>query len=220
MPSREIKVSLGLLFENASFANSNEAPKKSATTVVGDYKIIVPLEDLIDLKAEVERQNKKLEKFPLPVAVSDAQNNILWMNGLLFDLLGEANVKSLSKITGIDEKIPTTEFTEADAFGKKFYVYTSLSTENEDLKIHYFIDVTDKFILEEKHENMRPAVARILIDNYDELVANIGDAEKNLALARLYEAIRAFAEKANGLLIRNERDMFTFVMDNLTLKAE
>ena len=85
--------------------------------------------------------NKKLEKFPLPVAVSDAQNNILWMNGLLFDLLGEANVKSLSKITGIDEKIPTTEFTEADAFGKKFYVYTSLSTENEDLKIHYFIDV-------------------------------------------------------------------------------
>ncbi len=48
--------------ENATFANSNEAPKKSATTVVGDYKIIVPLEDLIDLKAEVERQNKKLEK--------------------------------------------------------------------------------------------------------------------------------------------------------------
>ena len=35
---------------------------KSAVCVVEDTKIIVPLEDLIDIKQELVRQNKKLDK--------------------------------------------------------------------------------------------------------------------------------------------------------------
>ena len=37
-------------------------PPKSATAVVSTSKLIVPLADLIDLEAEVKRQEKKLEK--------------------------------------------------------------------------------------------------------------------------------------------------------------
>lgn len=49
--------------EQVSFADDNAPiPPKSATTVVSDFKLYIPLEDLIDLKAEIERQNKKLEK--------------------------------------------------------------------------------------------------------------------------------------------------------------
>ncbi len=164
--------------------------------------------------------NKKTEKFPLPIAVSDSEDNILWINDLLFDLLGETNIKSLSKISDISENISQTDFTEAEAFDKKFDVYTSISADNDDLKIHYFIDTTQRHLLEDKYDNMRPAVARILIDNYDELFSNTGDAEKNIALAKLYEAIREFASKTNGLLLRTERDMFTFIIDNAELKSE
>ena len=46
-----------------SFANSsNEVPKKSAACVVSKSRIIIPLEDLIDLNAEIKRQEKKLDK--------------------------------------------------------------------------------------------------------------------------------------------------------------
>lgn len=46
-----------------SFAYTDvEIPKKSATAVVGDFKIIIPLADLIDLDAEIARQQKKLDK--------------------------------------------------------------------------------------------------------------------------------------------------------------
>ena len=37
-------------------------PPKSATAVVSSSKLIVPLADLIDLDAEIKRQQKKLEK--------------------------------------------------------------------------------------------------------------------------------------------------------------
>lgn len=49
--------------EKVDFAAADaEVPKKSATTVVSDFKIIIPLEDLIDINAEIARQQKKLDK--------------------------------------------------------------------------------------------------------------------------------------------------------------
>lgn len=49
--------------ENITFADeSSQIPKKSATAVVSASKIIIPLEDLIDINAEISRQQKKLDK--------------------------------------------------------------------------------------------------------------------------------------------------------------
>lgn len=49
--------------EEISFADESAAlPPKSATTVVSASKIVVPLADLIDLDAEIARQQKKLDK--------------------------------------------------------------------------------------------------------------------------------------------------------------
>lgn len=49
--------------EEISYADINApVPKKSATAVVSDFKIIIPLADLIDLDTEVTRQQKKLDK--------------------------------------------------------------------------------------------------------------------------------------------------------------
>ena len=49
--------------ENISYADKDaEVPPKSAAAVVSMSKIIVPLADLIDLDAEIARQQKKLDK--------------------------------------------------------------------------------------------------------------------------------------------------------------
>ena len=49
--------------ENISYANMDApVPPKSATAVVSASKIILPLADLIDLDAEIARQQKKLDK--------------------------------------------------------------------------------------------------------------------------------------------------------------
>jgi len=49
--------------ESIEFKNEDtQMPKKSASTVVGNSKIIIPLEGLIDFDEEISRQNKKIEK--------------------------------------------------------------------------------------------------------------------------------------------------------------
>ncbi|MBP7211412.1 valine--tRNA ligase [bacterium] len=49
--------------ENATFGEVDAPiPSKCATAVVSDFKIVIPLEDLIDLNAEIARQQKKLDK--------------------------------------------------------------------------------------------------------------------------------------------------------------
>src|SRR5574344_250721 len=49
--------------ENATFGKVDAPiPSKCATAVVSDFKIVIPLEDLIDLDAEIARQQKKLDK--------------------------------------------------------------------------------------------------------------------------------------------------------------
>ena len=49
--------------ENVKFIeNTDNSSKKSATAVVSASKIIIPLENLIDMDEEIARQNKKLDK--------------------------------------------------------------------------------------------------------------------------------------------------------------
>ncbi len=48
--------------DNVEFANAQSADKQSASVVVGDIKIIVPLKGVVDVEEELKRQNKKLEK--------------------------------------------------------------------------------------------------------------------------------------------------------------
>lgn len=49
--------------EDIKFSDeSAPLPKKSATAVVSASKIVIPLEDLIDINAEITRQQKKLDK--------------------------------------------------------------------------------------------------------------------------------------------------------------
>lgn len=49
--------------EEVTFADeSAPTPKKSATAVVSASKVIIPLEELIDINAEISRQQKKLDK--------------------------------------------------------------------------------------------------------------------------------------------------------------
>ena len=50
--------------EDIKYIDEKEAEniKQAASAIVGNSKIVIPLKDLIDINAEIDRQNKKLEK--------------------------------------------------------------------------------------------------------------------------------------------------------------
>ena len=48
--------------DNVEFTSVSSTDKQSASVVVGNAKIIVPLKGVIDVEEEISRQNKKLQK--------------------------------------------------------------------------------------------------------------------------------------------------------------
>ncbi len=92
--------------ENIDFIENEENDKQSASAVVDNSKIIVPLKGLIDIEQEIKRQNKKLEK------LNNEKNSLsLRMNNEKFvKSAPEAVVKQTKeRITEIETETKTIE---------------------------------------------------------------------------------------------------------------
>lgn len=95
--------------ENITFADEKApAPKKSAATVVSASKIIIPLEDLIDIQAEIARQQKKLDKLSAEKnSLLGRLNNKKFVENAPKEVIEETQAKAdeISVQQGIIEKL-------------------------------------------------------------------------------------------------------------------
>ena len=67
--------------EEVTFEKNSKDEKHCAYCTVGDTKIIVPLEGLIDIQKEIERQNKKIQKFEVELnSLNGRLNNDKFVN--------------------------------------------------------------------------------------------------------------------------------------------
>ena len=67
--------------EEVTFEKNSKDEKHCAYCTVGDTKIIVPLEGLIDIQKEIERQNKKIQKFEIELnSLNGRLNNEKFVN--------------------------------------------------------------------------------------------------------------------------------------------
>lgn len=81
--------------EEITFSDeSKPVPKKSATAVVSASKVIIPLEDLIDINAEIARQQKKLDKLMAEKqSLSGRLNNKNFVANALTEVIEETQTK-------------------------------------------------------------------------------------------------------------------------------
>jgi len=94
----------GISFED----ETSPVPKKSATAVVSGSKIIIPLADLIDINAEIARQQKKLDKILTEKnSLSGRLNNKKFVDNAPKELIEETNarVEELSVQQDLIEKL-------------------------------------------------------------------------------------------------------------------
>ena len=67
--------------EEVTFEKNSKDEKHCAYCTVGETKIIVPLEGLIDIQKEIERQNKKIQKFEIELnSLNGRLNNDKFVN--------------------------------------------------------------------------------------------------------------------------------------------
>lgn len=77
----------------------------------------------------------------------------------------------------------------------------------------FFLDMTNERALENRLVDSRAIVAIIQLDNYDELNKDLDSGDRTIFLASVDAQISHWAEHAQGIFVKSERDKFLFVFE-------
>ena len=163
--------------------------------------------------------------FPLPLAVVHLDDGeIIWGNEHFNDLITKyANIDNL-RITEAFEGFQLDDLQNL-AFGKQseivvkcgeamFRIYGDASkTEGyENICTLTFVDITGEMAVHEELRLMRPVVALVQVDNYEELSSNLSNYESTLMLANIESCITKLCEMVHAISLRND-ERYTLVFE-------
>ncbi|MBQ9960640.1 MAG: DHH family phosphoesterase [Firmicutes bacterium] len=162
---------------------------------------------------------------PLPVCIINKQGKVLCASNkinevFLYDRIVDGDFFTLTGVKTLDlyDAVETKIFPVIDRNDKKFKLVAQLVDESEDSNLAvFFNDVTALEDLKDKYRNERLCVAKIEIDNFEELMDNM-PADESLSLSNeIDKIIRKWGEKSNASVVRNSNDtyMLTFEYQHL-----
>ena len=187
------------------------------------------IQQYIQTAANTMEANSQGES-PLPaVLVRLGDGGIIWANHRFSELTGYADTMMEQQL---DEVLPDfstewlasgkTESSQDVTLGSRRYRVYGTTIRAEDnrgtmLGVLYFSDLTELYQIRDEYIRSRPAVAIILIDNYEELIKNLTESAISTLNARLGDAITAWTDGYNGLLRKLERNRYLFVFEKRDL---
>jgi len=162
---------------------------------------------------------------PLPVCIINKQGKVLCASNkinevFLYDRIVDGDFFTLTGVKTLDlyDAAETKIFPVINRNDKKFKLVAQLVDESEDSNLAvFFNDVTALEDLKDKYRNERLCVAKIEIDNFEELMDNM-PADESLSLSNeIDKIIRKWGEKSNASVVRNSNDtyMLTFEYQHL-----
>ena len=165
-----------------------------------------------------------LIKFPLPVAVTNGEGEILWTNGFFHDFVMKGdecygkNIKSLAENFDL-EKVFAPGGCEVICRGGNYSVCATSSAEmGEKLYAFYFIDKTNEKKVEKLYEESRPAVLSITLDNLEELFANCKESEKSWIKGEVEKLFEDFVAENHAFLKRNSSSKYVAIVEEKYLR--
>lgn len=164
---------------------------------------------------------------PFPLAIIETDGNIVWRSISFVNEFADTDIKNV--VDNLAREIKTdVEEDESKSvnkqinIGKKSYkiIGESLKKKQKGIKkrteymvVLYFIDNTETLDIKEKYEDSKTCVGIISIDNYEETMKALTTEEKPLVLAKLEKSIYKWAEDTNGIVIKNDRDVYVFIFE-------
>lgn len=85
-------------------------------------------------------------------------------------------------------------------------------------RVMYFQDITEHSMLQRKHEEEKPTIGLLMMDNWDELTQGMDDQSRSLLLAKVMGVITDWAQKNDIYLRRMSSDRYLLILNRLTLK--
>ena len=193
-------------------------------------------EQLQDLTLTVDTAAKSsLINLPFPLVILETNGNIVWksakfitefaeidmndyINDLIIDIKDEAdrskdpNKKSVERTLEIEGKIYRVyaEFAKSKKNDRK---------RNQDyMMILYFVDETEKHLLQEENENKKTCVGIIMLDNYEEVMQRIDVEQKTQIMAKVESIIYDSVNETNGILLKEDRDTYVYIFEQRNLE--
>ncbi len=165
-----------------------------------------------------------LTKFPLPVAVTDGEGNVLWTNALFRESVvngAECYRKNIKDVA------PEIDFEKVFAPGgcevvchEGNYSVCATTSENmgEKLYAFYFVDRTNEKKVEKLYEESRPAVLSITLDNLEELFTNCKESEKSWIKGEVEKLFEDFVYENHAFLKRNSSSKYVAIVEEKYLR--
>ena len=165
--------------------------------------------------------------FPMPMTVVRIDNEeIIWANQEWSEIAGGGERVFQQKIGDVVENFDVdwimngkTECPRPVVVGQRVYKATAslVRTENDAsamlLATIYWIDITELSMLKQAYSSERPVVAIIMLDSYEEIMKYSADSIKSSILALVDSKIHQWAEQANGILRKYDRDKVLFIFN-------
>lgn len=171
--------------------------------------------------ATIQNDNVISACVPLPVCVINRSGKVLSASSkinevYLYDRIVDGDFFALTGVKTLDiyDAVETKKFPVISRNDKKFKLVAALADDSEDSNlVVYFNDVTAMEDLKEKYRNERLCVAKIQIDNFEELMDNM-PADESLSLSNeIDKIIRKWGEKANASVIRTNNDTYILTFE-------
>lgn len=164
-----------------------------------------------------------LSKFPMPAVILESGGKIVWSNNAFSNMVNDDNIYNIT----IDEYIPQLNIDEIDFEnshiskeinynGRQYHVFGNISSISVDEKnddkhiILYWNDITNYNALKIQHEDEKFVSCVIVVDNYEELMQDTPNQDKPMLTATIEEVLQKFAQDADGILRKYEKDRFFF----------
>ena len=168
---------------------------------------------------------------PFPLVIIETDGNIIWRSTKFVDEFIDVDINgALDEITReVKQEIinfngKMQNIMKQIKIGKKTYkvlgeyVKSKKGKNDEYMMTLYFIDNTENIDLYTKYINSQTCIGIIMIDNYEEIMQRIGTEERPQIIASLEKTIYDWANLANGLIIKTERDTFIYVFEKRFLE--
>lgn len=166
--------------------------------------------------------------FPLPMAVFRLNDSsVVWGNQLFWEMCGRNGPAFEAKLTTLVPGFSGKWLLEGrtrlaellTVGGRKYQVNGNMvrsgtqEAEYEFTGITYWVDVTDYDDIRLEYQNSRPAVAVVVVDNYDELIKPLTDRQRTEMRGALDAAVEKWCEGRGGILRRTDRDRYMFIFE-------
>ena len=177
-------------------------------------------------------RSRTLMNFPLPIAVFQLDDTrIVWANEEFFRICGTKGTHYDARMSDFLPEFNSKWLTEGknqypsllSMNDRRYRVHGNVirhDYENQDVTfmgITYWLDVTDYDDIRIEYEESRPVAGVILIDNYEELIRNQPDKERNRMRDSIEEKLTNWAENCRGFVRRLDRDRYLALLEKRDL---